>query len=99
MGGDAVQVAVQKALRLHEKADDCLFRGDATGGANGRRILRECRRLRIEASAVLEKAGAWDAYRAVKRPPPDQEARRKWHEKNKADQLKLNEAAMRKMEG
>lgn len=41
-----------KFTRLKVRADELLAKGDAAGGnrtAEGRRLLRECRRLRLEA--------------------------------------------------
>lgn len=37
-----------------EKADELLKLGDATGGAEGRRLLRECRRWRMKTKQLRE---------------------------------------------
>ena len=48
----------ERIARLTAKADDLLHRGDALGAAGkpaeGRRTLRECRRIRREVTALRE---------------------------------------------
>lgn len=39
---------------LQTKADKLLAQGDRIGGAQGRQLLRECRRVRLQAKRVKE---------------------------------------------
>lgn len=48
-----------KAERLHAKANELRIAGDDLGGirsAEGRRLLRRCRRIRMKARAVEQQA-------------------------------------------